>query len=500
MTEPEAPPEPKSDKSQSGKPKRVRTGCLTCRERHLKCDEGLPNCLNCKKSNRKCKRGVRLNFIDITCDPVPYLVPRPHDWQVTFQDDSRDIASEYQGGLEKYQALEPARKRQRVELQNTTYDFGHVNAPLLAHQELPTQQYTDTYSEPSQPIYSNPTNQAYGDRPNAMGAYLDANLQLRGPYQNNTTIVPAPDDPAYTLEDPQELLYMQVFVEEVGVWMDSMDPDKHFSRIVPFQAMREPMLRYALLACGIRHLNLVNKIYPEEHALDYYNNATQLLLKSLQNPDRDSVLCATAATILNVYEVMSEKALQRMNHIAGARALIKECQWNATSKGIGAACFWLNVGLELFSCMHFNWSVAWDPDLWGLNINMEPQLVGGNEEAWTHKILWLLSKITNYRAQGQRRFNDAQRAHGAVAHTPTPVRVEDAQAVGRPLAQVHPAYNAACWKCPRADDPNEKFVSGGLVHQEIHHHSQALLPHGHGITGDSQSFRGHATRTRTRDA
>lgn len=25
------------------KPKRVRTGCLTCRERHLKCDEGLPD-------------------------------------------------------------------------------------------------------------------------------------------------------------------------------------------------------------------------------------------------------------------------------------------------------------------------------------------------------------------------------------------------------------------------------------------------------------------------
>jgi len=72
------------------------------------------------------------------------------------------------------------------------------------------------------------------------------------------------------------------------------------------------MLKYALLACGVRHLTLVNSVvYPEEHALNYYNSATQLLLKSLQNPDRDSVLCATAATILNVYEVMSEKALQR---------------------------------------------------------------------------------------------------------------------------------------------------------------------------------------------
>jgi hypothetical protein len=191
---------------------------------------------------------------------------------------------------------------------------------------------------------------------------------------------------------------MQVFVEEVGLWMDSMDPDKHFSRLLPFQALRQPMLKHAFLACGVRHLTLVNSAYPDEKALNYYNTATQLLLKSLQNPDRDSVLCATTATILNVYEVMSEKALQRMNHIAGARALIKECRWNATTAGIGGACFWLNVGLELFSCLHFNWGIAWDPDTWGVDMTMVPQQYGGNEEDWCHKMLYILAKITNFRS------------------------------------------------------------------------------------------------------
>lgn len=47
------------------KAKRVRTGCLTCRERHLKCDEGVPDCLNCRKRGRECKRGLRLNFLDV---------------------------------------------------------------------------------------------------------------------------------------------------------------------------------------------------------------------------------------------------------------------------------------------------------------------------------------------------------------------------------------------------------------------------------------------------
>lgn len=62
------------------KPRRVRTGCLTCRNRHLKCDEAMPICLNCQKSNRKCERGVRLNFIDLKVEQPPYLLP-PVDWK-----------------------------------------------------------------------------------------------------------------------------------------------------------------------------------------------------------------------------------------------------------------------------------------------------------------------------------------------------------------------------------------------------------------------------------
>lgn len=399
MTEPEAAPQPKTDHAQTTKPKRVRTGCLTCRERHLKCDEGLPNCQNCKKSSRKCKRGIRLNFIDIQCNSPPHLIPRTHDWRISFQDDSRDIASEYLGGLEKYHPLEPKPKRQRLDLPDMTYDYSQIAAPLIPHQHLPTQQYPSSYAEPAQAIYTNSSNHAYQET-------TETSYDHRQPYQQPMMVPAESEQRPFVLEDPQELLYMQVFVEEVGVWMDSMDPEKHFSRLIPFQATKEPMLRYALLACGIRHLNLVNKVYPEEDALNYYNNATQLLLKSLQNPDRDSILCATTATILNVYEVMSEKALQRMNHIAGARALIKECRWDATSTGIGAACFWLNVGLELFSCLHFNWSVAWDPDTWGIDMSMDAQHVGGNEEKWTHNILWILSKITNFRATAQRRYHD----------------------------------------------------------------------------------------------
>lgn len=74
-TAPEKPAPPVVAKS-----RRVRTGCLTCRERHLKCDEAAPDCLNCRKSSRECKRGVRLNFIDVQVRDPP-LLPPTADWE-----------------------------------------------------------------------------------------------------------------------------------------------------------------------------------------------------------------------------------------------------------------------------------------------------------------------------------------------------------------------------------------------------------------------------------
>jgi hypothetical protein len=160
------------------------------------------------------------------------------------------------------------------------------------------------------------------------------------------------------------------------------------------------MLLNASMACGARHLFLVNTSYGDSKAVYYYNAASMDLLACLQNPNRNSVLCAITAVILNVYEIMCEKAAQRMNHIAGARALIKECRWDGKSKGIGGACFWLNVGMELLSCLHFKWTLAWDPDTWGLDMDMASGqgALSGDEEHWTHRMLYICAKVGDFRS------------------------------------------------------------------------------------------------------
>ncbi|KAF2838899.1 hypothetical protein M501DRAFT_934835 [Patellaria atrata CBS 101060] len=384
----------------ASKPKRVRTGCLTCRERHLKCDEGLPNCQNCRKSSRICKRGVRLNFIDTTVQAPP-VIPPTMEWNVNFQDESRDIASEYKGGLSRYGASDNRISDQPEPGLPYNLSTAVPTAPIPPHQPLPpiTGILPDAYPDEQQSMMFDTQRdhqQHHHGHSHTNSTYSGSTAQE--PYSNPDQAVSPSSESRDYLNTQEEVLFMQVFVEEVGLWMDSMDPHKHFSRLLPFHALGEPMLLNAFLACGARHLSLVNSKYTEDKALHYYDTATRYLLSSLQNPNRDTVICATTAVILNVYEIMCERALQRMNHIAGARALIKECGWNARSTGIGAACFWLNVGMELLSCLHFNWQVAWDPDDWGVNMDFSRETQSGQEEIWTHRIVYIVAKIANFRA------------------------------------------------------------------------------------------------------
>ncbi|EGE83249.1 hypothetical protein RJZ56_002338 [Blastomyces dermatitidis] len=397
------------------KPKRVRTGCLTCRERHLKCDETLPRCQNCQKSDRQCKRGVRLNFIDTHVAAPPFAAPFTHDWQVNFHDESREIASEYRGGFERYPRLRkdgPSASRKPVP-HPSAYNFPDImGAPSLSHQSLShAAPLLPNYPESQQPEMTEPIFQHTPQTDHHSNPTFSNHPLTHSPFNSLKSNLGPPGNVKHCLESAEEVLLMQVFVEEVGLWMDSMDSKKHFSHILPYHALNEPMLLNAFMACGARHLFLVNPSYGEDKALYYYNTSTRDLLTCLQNPNRDTVLCATTAVILNVYEIMCEKAMQRMNHIAGARALIKECRWDAKSVGIGSACFWLNVGMELLSCLHFNWRMAWDPDTWDIDMNMtaSQNAITGDEELWTHRMVYICAKIANFRSTIPH-FQDPDRA------------------------------------------------------------------------------------------
>jgi hypothetical protein len=245
------------------KAKRVRTGCLTCRERHLKCDEGKPECHNCVKSNRPCNRGVRLNFIDTRIERPPILVGTANEWQVAFCDESRDIASEYKGGREKYANLDadtamtvddanffmdlsqhiPGNMHQNTSSHTTNHNTNHVSndpsndmsgmshgvpsqpAPLppitgMLPDSYPDESRSLTYEQPHQHVAHSQHSHSH-----SKSSYTGSNHPSYSAPERSLS--PPEPEPRDYLDTQEEVLFMQVFVEEVGLWMDSMDPQKH---------------------------------------------------------------------------------------------------------------------------------------------------------------------------------------------------------------------------------------------------------------------------------
>jgi hypothetical protein len=206
--------------STASKAKRVRTGCLTCRERHLKCDEGLPNCQNCKKSNRECKRGMRLNFIDTKVED-PQIIPPTAEWKIGFQDESREIASEYKGGAGRYA---PIRPEEQMDVKADDAQPPMPPAPVITHQPLPP----ITSTPPEQPAQYQPKqhqesmHHAHHSSTGSSTIYATSDHS----YASEETMV---NTERTTLTTPEEVLFMQVFIEEVALWMDSMDRFKHVS-------------------------------------------------------------------------------------------------------------------------------------------------------------------------------------------------------------------------------------------------------------------------------
>lgn len=80
---------------------------------------------------------------------------------------------------------------------------------------------------------SNLRQQNEAEKPAEMTTYDHNDRDVRytdGDYAPVNDETMADDERMHYLDDKDETLYMQVYVEEVGLWMDSMDPMKHVCR------------------------------------------------------------------------------------------------------------------------------------------------------------------------------------------------------------------------------------------------------------------------------
>lgn len=151
---------------------------------------------------------------------------------VQFRDESSEIASEYKGGFERYAVLNQTQNDSIDRAFDTSFDFGA--AGVASESTMPQQPLP-----PIQAPFHEPNRNSMSDQPREIYSSHTSSTNDPTNFSNNTfpppqssysnpdqTLTP-PNETQDYLNSPEEVLFMQVFVEEVGLWMDSMDPMKH---------------------------------------------------------------------------------------------------------------------------------------------------------------------------------------------------------------------------------------------------------------------------------
>ncbi|VUC38169.1 unnamed protein product [Clonostachys rosea] len=412
---------------------RVRTGCLTCRKRHLKCDEAKPTCENCRKGRRECVRGLRLTFTNIfTLEEG--LIPWVLGTLIEFVDETESIAAEYENGLPKKptratvsKAERPVKKKEATQQCQAGGRNGAVYQRILPapkttpvgdgekgceepykdvrrSQKISTRRYkkllpgvkrqepngtnqfqlstpmsaqTVVQAESLMPAKGEPASEdcAKEDDSASLSMLRQASLLVDGFSQDALDEYWLPQgtfDNTKTeeyLSSEHQICFAQEFVESIGKWIDCFDGQSAFGHSLPFRALDCPMLLNAMYACGARRTLGDVTEGQYDWSLFYYSTATTKLLHAMSRPNTDIANCAITSIILNVYETMADRVHGRAHHNKGSRAIINFCNWNASSGGIASASFWLSVGMETLNCLTSHSQVTWDPRTWGFTLS-----------------------------------------------------------------------------------------------------------------------------------
>jgi hypothetical protein len=156
--------------------------------------------------------------------------------QLEFRDESVNIASEYVGGLERYGFSEAHRPRPSLTPPSYGNSVRHPSSDKTrshtlgrsvdlgnGYHQSPPENHT---SLPS--IHGMLPNPFEKDGPAAfLGANAESNYFRQSDYPDPSQRYSRTPESSNAISNPDEALFMQVFIEEMGCWMDSMNSVKY---------------------------------------------------------------------------------------------------------------------------------------------------------------------------------------------------------------------------------------------------------------------------------
>ncbi|KAL2798599.1 hypothetical protein BJX66DRAFT_35747 [Aspergillus keveii] len=363
-------------------------GCLTCRQRHLKCDKTGTECLRCQRSGRECipaparpeeitfrhgqnpsmrSRGPpRYGETDLTFpDDQEWVVLPP---ELLFEDETEQIASEYY-----VVSAGPSPTAPRGAHRDC---FATTSTSTLPSIASPTQAFAPVNPGPSSNIHS----RAYS---------MDSLISPRSPREYPR------------LADFNEAFLLRHFQKTLGPWLDSCDYERQFSTDVVERAPSYPLLLYACLATAARHLSHTTNLVPPNTADEYHEKCIAILLPGLGNWESKiglEILLASTV-ILRFFEQLSSHAPSNdsQRHLLAGSVYISSQVDCAVSGNLAEAAFWVFVMQDIQFGLTSQKPLRLTLSPFGERLQLLwTHRTNQTDRDWAHQAVWLLAEAINH--------------------------------------------------------------------------------------------------------
>lgn len=383
--------------------KRTRSGCLNCRRKKRKCDEGKPECLRCRKRHEECKWGMRVTFksensqtvstpsaaqptqdfeiVDLTADVVRDYHQSPVDaFSATAARGQREndsgsltrglpcLSQRHSPDLYFDQGLgqspsvsavtptQPSPKDQSNTPNLWLQQILHHPTPSISVENAATPSLTPPFPAYWDPVYSSPDGR-YEDGIFLPGSeYLELHATLRNrlilegrsstPTQkgNSEHRIRPTESVTAGINKREEYELWKNWLDEIAPWLDKFDNQLHFQRTLPILAQSHDHLWYSMLALSARQLERKDNSLPIERSLFLYHRAIHLLLPHI--PTRSTAVIASCV-VLCVLEMLSCAPQAWERHLDGCASLIQAVGINGFVGGIEQALFWCFARMDV---------------------------------------------------------------------------------------------------------------------------------------------------------
>ena len=135
------------------------------------------------------------------------------------------------------------------------------------------------------------------------------------------------------------------YLDEIAVWLDMFDNDRHFQFKIPFLAKSADHLHYSILALSARQMERKDPAKPYTESLGLYQTAIQLIVKELETLDTTVI---ASCVLLCVLEMMSSSPRAWGRHLNGCAMLLQAAGVNGVVGGVRQSLFWCFARMDVW--------------------------------------------------------------------------------------------------------------------------------------------------------